>query len=108
MAAKNGVNYAKEFVNVPSEQAEPGSMGGRVRVLLDYILAGGAVEADVVSIGKLPKGARVLRCSNVGGGTSPSYSVAPMAQMSAETVVTFTVGASPSTDIYVFIEYVLD
>lgn len=108
MAAVNGVNYAKEFVNVPSEQADPGTQNGKVKVLMDWVLAGGAVAADVMTIGKLPAGARVIRCSNIGGGTSPSYSVAPGAKMAVETVVTFTVGTSPATDIYAIIEYVLD
>ena len=108
MAAKNGVNFAKEFVSVPSEQAEHGVYGGRVRVIMDYVLAGGAVEADVVSLGKLPAGARVIRCSHIGGGTSPTYSVAPGTKYDVETLVTITVGATPGTDVYGIIEYVLD
>lgn len=107
MAAVNGVNYAKEIAK-PNEVAEPGSRQAPVRVLMDYVLAGGAVAADVITIGRLPKGARVIRCSNIGGGSSPSYSVAPGAKMANDTLVTFTVGTSPGTDVYAIIEYVLN
>ena len=108
MAAVNGVNFQKEFVNLPSEQAEHGAYGGRVRVILDYVLAGGAVAADVISLGKLPKNARVIRCSNIGGGTGATYSVAPGIKYDVETLLTLTVGTSPATDVYGIIEYVLD
>jgi hypothetical protein len=107
MADRNGVNYAKEIAK-PSEQAEPGSRNAPVRVLLDYTLGSVAVAGDVISLGKIPKGARVIRCSNVGGGTSPSYSVAPMQKMTDEAVVTFTVGTTPAADVYAFVEYVLN
>lgn len=107
MAAVNGVNYAKEIAQ-PAEKADPGTRNAPVRTLMDWKLAASAVATDVISIGKLPKGARVLRCSHIGGGSSPSYSVAPGAKMADETLVTFTVGSTPASDIYVFIEYVLN
>lgn len=100
-----GANYTKEFVNVPSEQGNPGEMGGRVKCMFDQVAAGAGT--DVMYVGKIPAGARILRCSNI-GGNSPTYSVAPGDKLTVETIATATLGAAPTFPVSVFIEYVLD
>lgn len=105
MANIYGANYVKEYNSVPSEQGAPGESGGRVKCMFDEVAAGAGL--DVLYIGKIPAGARILRCSNI-GGNSPSYSVAPGDKLTAEADVTVTLGAAPTFPVSAWIEYLLD
>lgn len=105
MAALNGANYTKAFVNNPAEQANQGEYGGSVKVLMDSSAAG--VEADTINIGKLPKGAKVLSVSSSGLGGGGTVNVAPLDSMAAETTVIATIGAGPTLPITVWINYVV-
>ena len=64
MATLNGANYAKAFVNEPSEKIEQGDVNGRVRQAYEeYDLDGlGVIVAngDIIEGPRLPKGARVI------------------------------------------------
>lgn len=105
MAALNGKNYQKAYVNSPSERPNVGEYGGSVKILLDSSDAG--IAADTIKIGKLPKGAKVLSVNSVGLGTGGSFNVAPMDLTSAETEVIVTVGTTPSLPISAWVEYVV-
>ena len=105
MANIYGVNYVKEFNNVPSERANIGEYGGKVKALFDVVAAGAGL--DVMYVGKVPAGARILRCSNI-GGNSPTYTVAPGDKLTVDTVVTATLGAAPTFPVSVWVEYLLD
>lgn len=105
MANIYGENYTKAFINNPSEQANMGEYGGVKKVLFDRVAAGAA--ADVLSIGKLPKGARVLTIGNV-GGNNPVCNVAPADLIAAETIITFTLGGAPVFPVSAWVEYVID
>ena len=72
MALINGSNYAKEFINVPSEAANIGEYNGKQRVSIDSFA--GAVGSDDVNFAKLPIGAFILAFGNVGAGTAPVFS----------------------------------
>ena len=73
MAAINGSNYAKAFVNVPAERPNVGDYGASVIVLFDSYV-GTPSASDVLSIGKIPAGARILQISGfVGMGAAPTY-----------------------------------
>jgi hypothetical protein len=100
-----GVNHTKEFINVPSERAAAGEVNGRVKCLFDEVAAGAGL--DVLFIGKLPKGARILRCSNI-GGNSPTFNVSPGAKLSAETTVSVTLGAAPTFPVQAWVEFLMD
>ena len=105
MANIYGNNYQKAFVDIIQGQANTGEYGGRLKVLFDEIASGSA--ADVLYIGKLPAGARVLEVNHIGGGTGASFSVAAGAQISSETVVTLTLGTGPSAP-KAFVYYLVD
>lgn len=105
MADIYGANYTKAYINNPAEQANMGEYGGVKKVLFDKVAAGAG--ADVLSIGKLPKGARVLSVNNV-GGNNPVCNVAPADLIAAETIVTFTLGAAPTFPVSAWVEYVVD
>ena len=100
-----GANYTKAYINNPAEQANMGEYGGVKKVIFDQVAAGAG--ADVMHVGKLPKGARVLSVNNV-GGNNPTCNVAPAALIAAETVVTFTLGAAPTFPVSAWVEYVVD
>lgn len=106
MSAINGVNYTKA-VAVPREQSNAGEVGGVKRVLFDQYLVG-ALAADVLSIGSLPKGARVLEVKSINAGVGASFSVDPGEILSAAEVVTVTIGAGPADPVSAWIEYVID
>jgi len=93
MANIYGENYTKAFINNPAEQAKAGEYGGAVKVLFDLVAAGAG--ADVLHIGKLPKGSRVLAIESV-NCDSPAFNVAVGEAISAETEVLVTLGAAPS------------
>lgn len=62
MATKYGAQYTDAFVDVPSDKVNGRDWGGKLeRMYFSYAL-GGAVLAlnDVVKLGKIPKGVRVL------------------------------------------------
>lgn len=113
MAAINGFNYAKNIL-VPKEQSNAGEVGGGVKVLFDAYV-GTPVAADVLSIGKLPKGARILTIVSVGAGTAPTYAkvdslgnssvLAAGDVIAAESLVKVTIGASPSLNAGAFVTY---
>ena len=105
MANIYGSNYTKAFINNPAEQANMGEYGGVKKVIFDQVAAGAG--ADVLYIGKLPKGARVITVGNV-GGNNPTCNVSPAQLISAETAVTFTLGAAPSVPVSAWVEYVVD
>jgi hypothetical protein len=105
MAAIYGANYTKEYINVPSEQGLAGEMGGRVKCMFDIASTGAG--SDVLNFGKIPAGARILRCSSI-GGNSPTFNVAPGEKLTVETVVEATLGAAPTFPVSVFVEYLLD
>lgn len=105
MSALNGKNYQKAYVNNPSERPNVGDYGGSVKIILDSSDAG--IAADTIKIGKLPKGAKVLKINSIGLGSGGSFNVAPMDLMSAETDVIVTVGTSPSLPISAWVEYVV-
>lgn len=62
MATVYGNNYQLAYVDVPAKQVGVGEQAGRKRILFDSHTFAAAVNAigDIVKIGKLPKGARVL------------------------------------------------
>lgn len=62
MAELYGNNYKLAYVDVPAKQIGVGEQAGRKRILFDSHTFAAAVNAigDVIKIGKLPKGARVL------------------------------------------------
>lgn len=103
MAALNGRNFKKAYIDVPAERADVGFFGGSVQVLIDDSAAG--VATDTINIGKLPKGAKVLSVTTVGLGTGGTVNVAPMALMTAETTVIATIGTTPTLPISVFVMY---
>lgn len=107
MAALNGVNYTKNYVSVPAEQANAGEVGGVKRVLFDSYV-GTPVAADTLNIGKLPKGARVLELKSVGIGSGASFNVAAGDLISSETIVIVTIGTAPSANPIAWVEYVVD
>lgn len=110
MASINGVNFAKEFVNDPSEQGAIGEMGGRVKCMYDSIASSN--PADDLSFGKIPAGARILRLSYVGDGTSApgDFNIAVDDKLSVETTIicTLPVDQTPATASACFAEYILD
>lgn len=63
MATFNGVNYKKVYVDDPSGKANKGEYNGHKKVLFDEITFDQDVIADddIIKIGKLPAGARVLK-----------------------------------------------
>ena len=105
MADIYGANYTKEFINLPSERANPGEYGGRRKVLFDQVAAG--LGLDVMYVGKLPAGARILEVANI-GGNSPTFNVTPGDKLTAETVVTCTLGAAPTFPVSAWVDYLLD
>ena len=116
MAAINGKNYAKNIL-VPKEQSNPGEVGGVAKILFDQY-DGTPTAADVLSIGKLPKGARILSVTGVGIGGSPSWAKVDSAGASttlaagdllaSESLVKITIGSSPSANAAGFVTYVVD
>lgn len=60
MANLYGANYTNEFRNVPSQKANVGDISGRKRVLIDQYVAGALSNGDIIFLGKLPKGAKIL------------------------------------------------
>lgn len=106
MSALNGANYAKAYVNVPSDRPNVGEYGGSLKILLDSSAVG--IAADTINIGKLPINAKVLSVSSIGlGGAGAAVNVAPMDLMAAEFTVIATIGAAPSLPISVWVEYVV-
>lgn len=109
MADINGDNYAKGYVNVPAELGNVGEVGGVIKVLFDKKTITTAAENDVFYVGKLPANARILSVNHVGCGTAPTFSVAVGALLTAETVLTVTVGASPSNAALIaWVTYTID
>lgn len=71
MADLYGANYTKVYVNKPSEKAGKGEFNGHVKTLYDeYTFLAEAGTSDVVYLGKLPAGARVVggkvKCPSTG------------------------------------------
>ena len=60
MADLYGVNYTKQYVNIPAEKIPAGEQMGRVRVAYDTYTTAGAIGSDIIYLMKIPKGARVL------------------------------------------------
>lgn len=107
MAELFGDNYTRAYLSNGEQKANVGDWAGRIRVLLDSKTT--VVVADVLSIGRLPKGARVLSVNHIGGGVSPTFNVAPMDVMTAdETIITITIGATPGATVHAWVEYTID
>lgn len=116
MAAINGVNYANNIA-VPKVQSKAGETGGVMKVLFDAYV-GTPIAADILSIGKLPKGARVLSISASGLGGAPTYAkvladgtsttLASGDVLTGESLVKVTVGAGPTANPFVYVTYVVD
>lgn len=117
MAAINGFNYAKSLL-VPKEQGKVGEVGGVVKCLFDAFV-GTPIAADVLTIGKLPKGARILSVNSVGaGGAGLAYNkvdslgastaLAAGDELSDLFTVKVTIGAAPSLNAGAFVLYVVD
>lgn len=61
MATLYGAQATKRLNTVPEQLVEQGYGGGRIHVLSDsYTLTADLTAADVIKMGKLPKGARVV------------------------------------------------
>jgi len=119
MAAINGVNYANNIA-VPAVQSNPGEVGGGLKVLFDSYV-GTPSAADVLTIGKLPKGARILRITaSAGMGAAPTFAkilvstsasteLAAGNEIAGESLVAITAaGGTYSANPFVFVEYVVD
>jgi hypothetical protein len=61
MADKYGVNYTKQYVNVPSEKIPAGEQYGRIHVAYDEFDCSAAIATDdTIYLMKLPAGSRVI------------------------------------------------
>lgn len=61
MATKYGVQTTKRRSATPPSLVEQGYLGGRLKVVSDsYTLSADLASGDFISMGKLPKGARVI------------------------------------------------
>lgn len=106
MAALDGRNYKKAYVNVPSERADIGSVGGSVVCLWDDSVGETPVATDTLNIGKLPKGAKIISVVSVGlGGAGAAVNVTPAELTTDEKIVIATVGAAPTLPITVMVTY---
>ena len=113
MTAIKGTNYTNNTAT-PKVQSNAGEVGGVKRVLFDQFLVG-AVVGDVLSIGVVPKGARILEVKSVNAGTGAAFSVAPAQLITAPAtpasnpeIVTLTIGTAPSDPVSAWVEYVVD
>jgi hypothetical protein len=108
MADINGKNYAKEFVNIPSEQADIGEYGGKIRIILDEW--SGAAAGDDIYFGKIPPGAKILSLSHSGGGTAPTFSHSPLDKIgsSSEDLIITTDGGDGQPTGTAWVEYILE
>lgn len=119
MANLNGVNYGNNIA-VPKVQSKAGEVGGVLKVLFDAYV-GTPAAADVLTIGKLPKGARVLRITSNGGmGAAPTFAkvlvetgastaLAAGDVLQGESLVKITAaGGTYGANPFVFVEYVVD
>jgi len=62
MATKYGTQYQGAYVNEPKSQIPTGDLNGRVRhMFFDHTLSGALATSDVLKLGKIPKGARVIQ-----------------------------------------------
>lgn len=118
MAAINGTNYANNIL-VPRVQTNAGELGGVVKCLFDAYV-GTPSGGDVLSIGKLPKGARILSISAwTGMGAAPTFAKVTEAGVStalaagdviaSESLVKVTAaGGTYGANPFGFILYVVD
>ena len=119
MGAINGVNYANN-ISVPKVQSKAGEAGGVMKVLFDAYV-GTPSAADVLTIGKLPKGARVLEIvSNGGMGAAPTFAkvlvetgassaLAAGDVLTGESLVKITAaGGTYGANPFVYVTYVVD
>lgn len=119
MANINGTNYANSIA-VPAVQSKIGEVGGVVKCLFDAYVPLPAA-GDVLTIGKLPKGARVLRITSNGGmGVAPTFAkvlvstgastaLAAGNEITGESLVKVTAaGGTYSANAFVFVEYLID
>lgn len=61
MANKYSSNYQAAYVDVPASKIPPGEQSGDVKTMYaEYVADGELAVADVLYLGKLPKGARVV------------------------------------------------
>lgn len=61
MANLYGINHTKVYRDVPSSKANVGDYYGRVHAIVDKYTAAGAISnGDVIYLGKIPKGAKVI------------------------------------------------
>ena len=118
MGAINGVNYANNIA-VPKVQSKAGEAGGVMKVLFDAYV-GTPAGADVLTIGKLPKGARVLKITaSAGLGAAPTFAkvladgtssvLAAGDVLTGESLVKITAaGGTYGANPFAFVEYVVD
>lgn len=73
MAIVNGVNYKAALVTVPPAKVHQGEWGGKELTMIDtYTMTGDAADGDIINMGRLPAGAKVLSARIFGadlGGT---------------------------------------
>lgn len=71
MATYYSNQYQDAYVDVPSDKIRPGDQSGDVKMLaFDVTLSGAVALAEIIKLGKIPKGARVLsmkfNCTDLG------------------------------------------
>lgn len=86
MANLYGNQYNNAYVTVPSVKIAPGDFGGMKRIMyFDYTITAASTNADIIKLGKLPKGARLINASFSGpalaGTTSFSLGWAASAEL---------------------------
>lgn len=61
MATLYGTQYKQAYVDVPSSKIAPGDVGGEVKFMyFDYTITAAPTNGDVLKLGKIPKGARIV------------------------------------------------
>lgn len=61
MATIYGTQYEAAYVDVPASKIQQGDLGGHRRCLyFDHTITAAPTAADVLKLGKLPKGARII------------------------------------------------
>lgn len=106
MSAIKGKNYTNNTA-IPKVQSLAGEVNGVKRVCFDQY-DGTPTAADTLSIGSIPKGARILEVKSIGVGSGASFNVTPGDILTSATVVVVTIGSGPSADCCAWCEYVID
>ena len=78
MATLYGVNFTLYDQNTPKEMADVAEHGGRMRVQYDTYEASAVAAASTISVGRMPKGARVWQVvlvADASGSTTSTLAV---------------------------------